>query len=503
MAFNCENPCIVCSPAPPGTRGLSPNDPNNPFLNLSSEGPDFDGYIGRNNYPNPPLLGTTFYRVGCLGFCVSDISQADADLCAARQAIICASVNNPVSNPNPVYNPGNPGSTPPTTDKPRPLFSNTPQSCQATCADGSVNTYTVPAGTIFGFNQATANAEAYSLACLKANQEILCLGEISASRICFGQSGSATVSVSRAFLTATFAVVNGSLPPGMTLSDDGVSIATISGTPTAGGTFTFTLGCTDAAGDYGERTYELMVFGITDYSVLASGTVGTAYSKTLTVGGTTVGSSSFSVVKGSLPPGLTLNAGVGVISGTPTAYGDYAFTVRLQDDSIACDRDFTIHIDHGAGVFAGMVWGAPTILLAGASSAGTANGAGNSGHLVSSVGAYVFGPANTSTIGITGTVNLNPILGIPITGLIQGTVFGSKVGIGTCVALIQVLVDAALVYQRGTFAGSVGDGTFSAAWTGVPRVITVQLSGYNASGAGAPVDAEARNSSCDITILQT
>jgi hypothetical protein len=44
--------------------------------------------------------------------------------------------------------------------------------------------------------------------------------------------------------------------------------------------------------------------------------------------GASVENLSFSVVDGSLPPGTTLNASTGVISGTPTAAGTYNFTIR-------------------------------------------------------------------------------------------------------------------------------------------------------------------------------
>lgn len=44
--------------------------------------------------------------------------------------------------------------------------------------------------------------------------------------------------------------------------------------------------------------------------------------------GASVESLTFSVVNGSLPPGTTLNASTGVISGTPSAAGTYSFTIR-------------------------------------------------------------------------------------------------------------------------------------------------------------------------------
>jgi subtilisin family serine protease len=51
---------------------------------------------------------------------------------------------------------------------------------------------------------------------------------------------------------------------------------------------------------------------------------------------------SFSVVSGSLPPGLGLNASTAAITGTPTTAGSYAFTVRGSNSAGNTDRRTTI-----------------------------------------------------------------------------------------------------------------------------------------------------------------
>jgi large repetitive protein len=62
------------------------------------------------------------------------------------------------------------------------------------------------------------------------------------------------------------------------------------------------------------------------------GEVGVTYTDQLTVIG---GTSPFtwSVSAGSLPPGVTLGASTGLLSGTPTAVGSYSFTVKVTDQS--------------------------------------------------------------------------------------------------------------------------------------------------------------------------
>ncbi len=68
------------------------------------------------------------------------------------------------------------------------------------------------------------------------------------------------------------------------------------------------------------------------------GEVNVAYTDQLTVTG---GTSPFtwSVSSGSLPPGLTLNASTGLLSGTPTTAGTYSFTVKVTDSSGLSDTE--------------------------------------------------------------------------------------------------------------------------------------------------------------------
>jgi hypothetical protein len=61
-----------------------------------------------------------------------------------------------------------------------------------------------------------------------------------------------------------------------------------------------------------------------------TGTVGTAFSSSLTVTGGT-SPYTFSVLSGNLPGGLTLNTSTGAITGTPTAAGTFNFTAKVVD----------------------------------------------------------------------------------------------------------------------------------------------------------------------------
>jgi type VI secretion system secreted protein VgrG len=73
------------------------------------------------------------------------------------------------------------------------------------------------------------------------------------------------------------------------------------------------------------------------------GTVGTEYEFDVEASGTP--ESSFTVVEGALPPGLTLDSDTGVISGTPTTPGSYDVTIEADNgDSVTDSADYTIDI---------------------------------------------------------------------------------------------------------------------------------------------------------------
>lgn len=127
-------------------------------------------------------------------------------------------------------------------------------------------------------------------------------------------------------------IVSNILPPGLTLIPSPTN-ATISGTPTIFGTFPFDIQVTDTA----LNTYTKSLFitinngAIPTISTtnLDTGIVNTAYSESLIASGGAL-PYTWSLISGSLPPGLTLSS-TGVISGTPTTIGSYLFTIKVTD----------------------------------------------------------------------------------------------------------------------------------------------------------------------------
>ncbi|MFJ2030381.1 fibronectin type III domain-containing protein [Streptosporangium sp. NPDC087985] len=143
-----------------------------------------------------------------------------------------------------------------------------------------------------------------------------------------------------------WSITAGSLPPGLTLN---TSTGLLSGTPTSGGAFSFSVKVLDAQNQSTTRTVSLTVAALPvfTFNPPPAGQVGVAYSVPLTVSGG-VTPYTWSVSAGSLPPGLTLNAATGVLSGTPATTGSYPVTFRVADAAgLADTRAATLVITAG------------------------------------------------------------------------------------------------------------------------------------------------------------
>jgi prepilin-type N-terminal cleavage/methylation domain-containing protein len=141
----------------------------------------------------------------------------------------------------------------------------------------------------------------------------------------------------------TWAIIAGSLPTGLSIN---TSTGVISGTPTAAGTFNFTIRVTDSASHTATKALSIYIGFTISPTSLPNGVVNAAYSQTLTAsGGTTPYTWSRT---GSLPTGLSLNTSTGVISGTPTATGTFSFTISVTDSAAPTNntatQDFTVTI---------------------------------------------------------------------------------------------------------------------------------------------------------------
>lgn len=181
----------------------------------------------------------------CCGQVLS--SPLPPSLTADQRNLIITSIVNQCQSRNSFCNvpPGNPTQ----------LYFNTPQACSVTCPDGTVFTFTANAGTFLAADQATANLEASQFACVQASAQRACLGSILTS-VCSGQNCSTTIGVTGGIGPFSFAILSGTLPPGLVIN----SISgTISGHPTTPGTYDFTVRVTTHGGGTAVKSFEMLV----------------------------------------------------------------------------------------------------------------------------------------------------------------------------------------------------------------------------------------------------
>ena len=134
---------------------------------------------------------------------------------------------------------------------------------------------------------------------------------------------------------------SGTLPSGLKLTYQRYgSRATLSGTPTRSGTYSFRITVKDSLGRSVSKSFSVYIASSSySYSSLyinytfTSGRVGTSYSDFVSYGG---GTSPYTVsYSGTLPAGLKLTyqryGSRATLSGTPTSSGSYYFTITVKD----------------------------------------------------------------------------------------------------------------------------------------------------------------------------
>ena len=167
-----------------------------------------------------------------------------------------------------------------------------------------------------------------------------------------GTAYGATLQSTGGTAPVTWSLATGTLPSGLTLNS---STGAITGTPTAAGTSAITVQVTDSASPADSLTTALSMTIDTSQAALAisttelpNGSIGTPYDQILTAtGGATP--LSWSVSAGLLPPGLSLDAKTGEITGTPTFTAgqapSFTFNVAVTASSstpLTAQKQFTL-----------------------------------------------------------------------------------------------------------------------------------------------------------------
>ena len=296
--------------------------------------------------------------------------------------------------------------------------------------------------------------------------------------------------------TYTFSVSSGALPTGLVLN---ASTGALTGTPTASGTFNFTLTATDGLGATGSRAYSLLINAAIAVSPvsLPGGSVGGVYNQTLlTTGGT--GAKTFAVTAGTLPTGVTLNATTGVISGTTTSAATSSFTVTATDAVGATGfRAYSVVINAAIAVNPVTL---PVGVVGTAYSQSISAAGGN--------GSYTFGvsagalPAglvlNTASGLLSGTPSATGTANFTVTATDGLGAMGSRaysVTINAAIAINPATLPAAVIgaaYSQSVVATG-GSGTFTYAISAGTLPAGVSLNSASGLVSGTPTTAGAAN----------
>jgi hypothetical protein len=140
----------------------------------------------------------------------------------------------------------------------------------------------------------------------------------------------------------TWSLISG-IPAGLTFTP---STLTLSGTPTTAGTFSMTIQVTDSAGLTASRALSLLInpatLSITTSRQFPDGTLNQPYSQLLAASG---GQAPYRWAATGLPAGLSINSTSGLISGTPTAAGDFGIAITVSDNTLTNISDrFTLTV---------------------------------------------------------------------------------------------------------------------------------------------------------------
>jgi hypothetical protein len=279
----------------------------------------------------------------------------------------------------------------------------------------------------------------------------------------------------------------GQFPPGLSVN----SVGTISGTPTVGGTYAFTLTVVDARQTSVSKALSIIITGpgsarlTVTTTTLPPGNLGQSYSQTLTATG---GAPPYQWAAGTgFPSFLALDTALGTVSGTPTAAGTLTFPVQVTD-SVKTTATGTVSLTINspplsittlAPIFSGTV-GVPYVQTfratggnppyAWAIATGNAGGltldsaTGNLQGTPQTAGTFTFTVQATDRSGATATQSYSLVINAPTLSITVGSSLpAATVGVAYSQKLQVVASGGTPPYTWSLIAGSVPGLTFDPA----------------------------------------
>ena len=163
-----------------------------------------------------------------------------------------------------------------------------------------------------------------------------------------GSAGSFTVTGTGA-PAPTFSET-GTLPAGVSFNS---TTGVLSGTPTASGSFSITMGANNGVGSGATQPFTLTVNGAPAITSADNATFTTGSAGSFTVTATGTPAPTFSET-GTLPAGVSFNSTTGVLSGTPTASGSFSITMGAANGvGSNASQSFTLTVNAAPTITSG------------------------------------------------------------------------------------------------------------------------------------------------------